>query len=174
MILWNYSQGSALRLTPATILKGILVEIEFSLPGSKNNFLYEIAAAVLVVALFGLGWLGWAVTRAGADGSAQVLTWADYQLGKAEKVYMTERQTLRDDTNTLTGLLAQEKLPSPVAVQVAANRILEHTGSGAAELSNARAALSDAALTVRDWAVGTTDKNTAIQAVQAAVSLLSE
>jgi hypothetical protein len=150
------------------------VEFEFNLPGSKSNFLYEMAAAMLVVSLLGLGWLGWAVTRTGTDGSAQVLTWSDYQLGKAEKAYLTERQTLRDDTDTLTALLSQQKLPSPVAVQVAANRILDHTSSGVAELADARAALGEAALTVRDWAVGTADKNTAIQALQAAISLLSE
>ena len=155
-------------------MKGTFVEFEFNLPGSKNNFLYEMAAAILVVVLLGLGCLGWAVTRTGADGTAQVLTWSDYQLGKAEKAYIAERQTLRDDTNTLTALLSQNKLPSPVAVQVAANRILDHASSGVAELADARAALGEAALTVRDWAVGTADKNTAIQAVQTAVSLLSE
>jgi hypothetical protein len=148
------------------------VEIELSL--GKNSYLREMAAAILVVVLIGLGWLGWTVTRIGAEGRAEVLTWADYQLGKAEKAYQAERETLRDDADTLTGLLSQTNSPSPVAVQVTANRILEHTSNGVSELSDARLALSSAAVAVRDWAVGTADKNAAIQAVQSAISLLSE
>jgi hypothetical protein len=153
-------------------LKGDFVEIELSL--GKNSYWREMAAAILVVSLFGLGWLGWIVTRAGTEGHAQVLTWADYQLGKAEKAYQTERETLRDDANTLTGLLSQPTSPSPVAVQVTANRILEHTSNGVTELTDARTTLGSAAIAVRDWAVGTVDKNAAIQAVQSAISLLSE
>ena len=148
------------------------MEIELSL--GKNSYWREMAAALLVVWLLGLGWLGWTVTRVGADGSAQVLTWADYQLGKAEKAYQVERETLRGDADLLTGLLSQSNSPSPVAVQVTANRILEHASAGVSELSDARLALGNAAVVVRDWAVGTADKNTAIQAVQAAISLLAE
>ncbi|MCX6067120.1 MAG: hypothetical protein NT121_15420 [Chloroflexi bacterium] len=61
-----------------------------------------------------------------------------------------------------------------MAVQVTANRILEHASAGVSELSDARLALGNAAVVVRDWAVGTADKNTAVQAVQAAISLLAE
>ena len=148
------------------------MEIELSL--GKNSYWREMAAAFLVVLLLGLGWLGWTVTRIGPDGSAQVLTWTDYQLGKAEKAYQAERETLRGDADILTGLLSQPTSPSPVAVQVTANRILEHTSTGVSELTDARLALGDAAVVVRDWAVGTADKNTAVQAVQSAISLLSE
>ena len=148
------------------------MEIELSL--GKTSYLREIATAILVLSLAGLGWLGSMVTRTGADGSAQVLTWSDYQLGKAEKAYQAERQTLREDADSLTALLSQEHMPSPVAVQVAANRILEHTASGVAELADARAALGNAAIDVRDWSVGTVDKNIAIQSMQSVISLLSE
>lgn len=148
------------------------MEIELSL--GKNSYWREMAVAILVVLLLGLGWLGWSVTRVGADGSAQVLTWADYQLGKAEKAYQAERETLRGDADLLTGLLSQSNAPSPVAVQVTANRILEHASAGVSELSDARLALGNAAIVVRDWAVGTADKNTAVQAVQSAISLLAE
>ena len=148
------------------------MEIELSL--GKNSYWREMAAAILVVLLLCLGWLGWTVTHVEADGSAQVLTWTDYQLGKAEKAYQVERETLRGDADTLTGLLSKSTSPSPVAVQVTANRILEHTSAGVSELTDARAALGTAAIVVRDWAVGTADKNAALQAVQSAISLLSE
>ena len=148
------------------------MEIELSL--GKNSYWREMAAAFLVILLLGLGWLGWSITRVGADGSAQVLTWTDYQLGKAEKAYQAERETLRGDADTLTGLLSQPTSPSPVAVQVTANRILEHTATGVSELTDARTALGSAAVVVRDWAVGTADKYAAAQAVQSAISLLSE
>jgi len=148
------------------------VEIELSL--GKTSYLREVAIAILVLSLASLGWLGSIVTRIGTDGSAQLLTWSDYQLGKAEKAYQAERQTLREDADRLTALLSQEHVPSPVAVQVAANRILEHTASGVAELADARAALGNAALDVRDWSAGTVDKNTAIQSMQSVISLLSE
>ena len=65
-------------------------------------------------------------------------------------------------------------MPSPVAVQVAANRVLEHAASGVAELADARAALGNAAIDVRDWSVGTVDKSIAIQSMQSVISLLSE
>jgi hypothetical protein len=148
------------------------VEIELSL--GKTNYLREIIIAILVLSLAGLGWLGSVVTRTGPDGSAQVLTWSDYQLGKAEKAYQVERQTLREDADTLTAMLSQKDMPGPVAVQVTANRILEHASSGVAELADARTALGNAAIAVCDWSVGTVDKNTATQAMQSAISLLSE
>ncbi len=148
------------------------MEIELSL--GKNSYWREMAAALLVVCLLGLGWLGWSVTRFGTDGSAQILNWSDYQLGKAEKAYQAERETLRADADMLTGLLSQSTSPSPVAVQVTANRILEHSASGVSELADARLALGAAAVVVRNWAVGSVDRNTAIQALQTAVSLLSE
>ena len=60
------------------------MEIELSL--GKSSYLREIATAVLVLSLVGLGWLGSVVTRTGVDGSAQVLTWSDYQLGKLRRL----------------------------------------------------------------------------------------
>lgn len=148
------------------------MEIELSL--GRANYLREISLALFLLSLMGMGWLGRSVTQAGSDGNAQILTWSNYQLGKAENAYLEERKILREDADTLMKMLGQENIPGPVAVQVAANRIIDHSNSGVTELSAARKALTNAAVTVRDWSVGLVDKNTAIQSVQAAVSLLEE
>ena len=148
------------------------MEIESRL--GKNSYWREAAIALSLATLILLGCLGWVVTQVAQDGNGQILTWSDYQLGKAERAYQNERAILRTDADTHIGFLAENSLSNPVAVQVVVNRIRDHTSTGVNELTGTRTSLSDAALTVRDWSIGTIGKNTAIQAVQNAVSLLSE
>lgn len=148
------------------------MEIEWNL--GKTNYWREMTIVIIVLILSALGILGWAVTDKQGDGSAQLLTWSDYQIDKAERIYQNERRLLREDANMLSNILDKSETANPVIVQVAVNRIQDHASTGVDELTEARNKLSAAALSVRNWSIGLVDKNSAIQAVQNAVELLSE
>lgn len=148
------------------------MEIEWNL--GKTNYWREMTIVIIVLILSALGILGWAVTDKQGDGSAQLLTWSGYQIDKAERIYQNERRLLREDANMLSNILDKSETANPVIVQVAVNRIQDHASTGVDELTEARNKLSAAALSVRNWSIGLVDKNSAIQAVQNAVELLSE
>ena len=146
--------------------------MEFELDFRKNEeTLWLAALIVLVVAvIFGLAQIGCQVTPVDASGEASLLGWSDWRLLQAERVYLDEMASLRVDATELVALLERE--PNPVAAQLLADRIARRTASGDASLATARLALSAAAISVRSWAAGTLDRDSAILSVQDALALL--
>ena len=122
------------------------MEIESRL--GKNSYWREAAIALSLATLILLGCLGGAVTRVAQDGNGQILTWSDYQLGKAERAYQNERAILRTDADTPIGFLAENSLSNPVAVKVVVNRIRDHT-STAFQMRHSPSAIGRLALLAR-------------------------
>ena len=147
------------------------IEVDF---GKGSSYWREVLVAVILVTLVALGVLGWGVSKTDANGQAQILTWTDYQISKAEKAYLAELAVLRTDTDELAQLLAQTPEPSPAAVQIKVNQVLADTVSGTPELAAARADLAATAGTVRDWSIGSVEKDQAILSIQALTQLLAE
>jgi hypothetical protein len=146
------------------------LELDF---GKGSSYWREVLVAVILVTLIALGVLGWSISKNDANGQAQILTWTDYQVSKAEKVYLAELEILRADTEALAQLLAQSPEPSPAAVQIKVNQILADASSGTPELTEARAALANAAGLVRDWSIGSVEKDQAILSIQTLTQLLA-
>ena len=146
--------------------------MEFELDFRKNEeTLWLAALIVLIVAvIFGLAQIGRQVTRVDASGEASLLGWSDWRLLQAERAYADEMASLRVDATQLVAMLERE--PNPVAAQLLADRIARRTASGDASLATARLALATAAISVRNWAAGTLDRDSAILAVQEALALL--
>ena len=146
--------------------------MEFELDFRKNEETIWLAALVvlIVAAVFGLAQVGRQVTRVNASGEALLLNWSDWRLLQAERAYADEMASLRVDATELAAMLERE--PNPVAAQLLADRIARHTASGDASLAAARLALSNAAISVRSWAAGTLDRDSAILSVQEALTLL--
>ena len=146
--------------------------MEFELDFRKNEeTLWLAALIVLIVAvIFGLAQIGRQVTRVDASGEASLLGWSDWRLLQAERAYADEMASLRVDATELVAMLERE--PNPVAAQLLADRIARRTASGDASLATARLALATAAISVRNWAAGTLDRDSAILAVQEALALL--
>ena len=146
--------------------------MEFELDFRKNEeTLWLAALIVLIVAvIFGLAQIGRQVTRVDASGEASLLGWSDWRLLQAERAYADEMASLRVDATELVAMLERE--PNPVAAQLLADRIARRTAGGDASLATARLALSNAAVSVRSWAAGTLDRDSAILSVQEALALL--
>ena len=146
--------------------------MEFELDFRKNEeTLWLAALIVLIVAvIFGLAQIGRQVTPVNANREASLLGWSDWRLLQAERVYLDEMASLRVDATELVAMLERE--PNPVAAQLLADRIARHTAGGDASLATARLALSNAAISVRSWAAGTLDRDSAILSVQEALVLL--
>jgi len=146
--------------------------VEFELDFRKNEETIWLAALVvlIVAAVFGLAQVGRRVTRVDASGEASLLGWSDWRLLQAERAYADEMASLRVDATQLAAMLERE--PNPVAAQLLADRIARRTASGDASLAAARLALSNAAISVRSWAAGTLDRDSAILSVQDALALL--
>lgn len=146
--------------------------MEFELDFRKNEETLWLVAliALLVAALFGLAQIGRNVTPVDTAGNSTLLSWPDWQLLKAERVYADEMAKLRGDVAELAAMLERE--PNPVAAQLLADRIARRTASGDPSLATARIAVANAALSVRNWASGTLDRDRAILAVQEALTLL--
>lgn len=147
--------------------------MEFELDLRKNEGTIWLAALALLVfvILFGLAQIGRNVTPVDAAGNSTLLGWPDWQLFKAERIYASEKEILRGDVTELVAMLDQQN-PNPVAAQLLADRISRHATGGDPSLATARLAISTAALSVRNWAVGTLDRDSAILAVQDALALL--
>jgi hypothetical protein len=146
--------------------------MEFELDFRKNEETLWLAAliALFIAAIFGLAQIGRNVTPVDAAGNSALLGWPDWQLLKAERVYADEMASLRVDVAELAAMLERE--PNPVAAQLLADRITRRTASGDPSLATARIAVSNAALSVRNWASGTLDRDRAILAVQEALAFL--
>jgi hypothetical protein len=123
-----------------------------------------------LLALLGLAALGRSYTVTTKAGSAEVLSWEDWQLAKAQKHFGSERNILRADADSLAILL--DRAPDPVAAQLLAGRIGQHTSAGVSVLLPARTALLQAAQDVVSWSAGALDRDTAVASLQAAVVLL--
>jgi hypothetical protein len=128
--------------------------------------IYGILVLVALLSLLGLGALGKPITPVTTDGNARLLTWDDWQLFKAEREYVAEREILRTDDDALAALLNQA--PDPVAAQILAERISQHTADGEPVLLSARSALQQAAQDVASWSAGVLDRDTAVASLQAA------
>jgi hypothetical protein len=146
------------------------MEIEFSAPEGQNFYL--VIVAVLLLLVTGLGWLGYGVTRVGPDGRAVVMTWTDYRVIQAEKVYIAERAELRSAVEEIAQLL--NKNASPVEAQIHLIRIEKSTGDGLPELAEARAAVFQATDAVRAYSLGKISRDEAAGAINHAAELLAE
>ncbi|GIV67094.1 MAG: hypothetical protein KatS3mg047_1487 [Bellilinea sp.] len=127
-----------------------------------------VAAIVAVIALILLGVLGWLFTPEGG----KVLTYAEWQIHKAERAY---RQELRDLQKTCEEMAALLDRPlDPLRVQVAADRILnEMAKGGQAVLQPQREAVAAAAQALRNWAMGDS-RERAVEAVAEASRRVAE
>ena len=134
-----------------------------------SKTLYATLALVGLLALMGLAALGKSFTPTDT-GEVRLLSWSDWQLAKAEQRFETEREILRSDADTLTDLL--NKAPDPVAAQLFAQRVGQHTVDGEDALLPARTALLQAARDTASWSAGALDRDTAIASLQAAIVLL--
>lgn len=140
------------------------MEIEFD----SKRWNPAVALLILLVASIGLGALGRAITPEGD----RLLAWSDWQVLRARQAYRAELAQLRLDAEALAGLL--NLAPDPVRAQMLADQVLNHTAEGQDALAAQRLAISDAALYVRDWAVGTADYATAQEALSYAFQVLQE
>jgi len=135
-----------------------------------RSTVYGSLVCLALLSLVGLGALGKLYTPVNAMGDVRLLTWDDWQLLKAERQYGAEREVLGSDAEALATLLDQN--PDPVAAQMLAQRITQHTASGQAALQTARTALLQAAQDVASWTSGALDRDTAVASLQAATDLL--
>ena len=129
-----------------------------------------VTILLVIVLLFGLGAIGKPVTPYLSDGTARVMTWQDWHIIKAEKAYVIEIESLRGDADALIATL--DANPDPVRTQLLVDEILRNTSDGVDALGMARLALAEAALSVRDWSTGILDRDSAVAALQIAVTLL--
>ncbi len=148
------------------------MEIEFDLRGERLTIWRMIAVAMMIAALIGLGAIGARMTPLTADNSPKLLSWQDWRLLQAERVYQAELAVLQQDAAQLANMLEQR--PSPVVAQILAERITKHAETGDASLAAARESLLAAALDVRDWSAGTLDRDRAVESVEETFSLLGQ
>lgn len=145
--------------------------MELELDFCDNTQCWQVATVVAVIlALVGLAAIGGNVTPLNADGFPKVMSWSDWRLIQAEKIYYIELEVLQADAGQLADML--DSHPSPVAAQILTERISKHTASGDPSLAAAREALMVSALNVRDWAAGTLDRDTAVESLQTTYAFL--
>ena len=143
-------------------------EIDFR---KHDDELWLLAVSALVIAaLIGMAQIGRGVTPLDQAGNPQLLSWPDWRLLQAERQHSAELSNLRSDASQLAAML--DARPDPVVAQLLAEAIARDTRSGDPSLADARQALLNAALDVRDWTTGTLDRDTAVQSVQTAFTLL--
>ncbi|GAP12203.1 hypothetical protein BECAL_03407 [Bellilinea caldifistulae] len=127
-----------------------------------------VAAIVAVNVLILLGVLGWLFTPEGG----KVLTYAEWQIHKAERAYRQELRDLQKTCEEMAALL--DKPLDPLRVQVAADRILnEMAKGGQAVLQPQREAVAAAAQALRNWAMGDS-RERAVEAVAEASRRVAE
>ena len=144
------------------------MELELDFREDQATWYVGIFFAVLIMA-FGLAKIGQPVTP--YDGStARILTWSDWTLLKAEKVYVAELEVLRADVDQLADAI--ESASNPIQVSLLVDRVLKDTNEGTPTLEVARLAVAQAALDVRSWSTGILDRDSAIASLETAISLL--
>jgi hypothetical protein len=125
-----------------------------------------IALASLLV-LVALGWLGHAYLPC-AD---RLLTLPEWQVLKASRAYQKELQQLQERADSLVELINAR--PDPVRAQLLAENVTRQASRGQPALAYPRQKLTLAAQAVSDWSMGALDRESARQALQAAIQALS-
>jgi len=131
-----------------------------------ENSAWWIVGVFAVILLFGLGALGKSVTPY-YGGQAAVLSLSEYQVMRAQRAYDLELSQMQQDLDELVDLINNR--PNAVLAQMAAERIEIAYADGEPALYVQRQLLIDAGYWVRDWAVGVTDRDTALEYLQAAL-----
>ncbi len=146
--------------------------MEIELTGLKKIFLQRtgLAALLLLPLALCLGWLGSHFTPADPAGYPLVLSWSEWQVIQAKRVYAAELGTLRREAANLGSLLDHE--PDPVRAQITAERIARTFGRGQPALTYQRGLLVAAAQAIQDWSVGALPLEQARAAMQSAVRAL--
>jgi hypothetical protein len=167
-----YPSRVAFILCPSILhLSSFPMYIEFNFRKNEDA-LWLVAFALLVIAaLVGMAQIGRNVTPMDS-GSPRLLGWSDWQLLQAQRAYARELSILRTDAMQLSQALDQQT--NPVLTQFLIKQIAQHTKEGDPSLANARLALENAALNVRDWSSGTLDRDTAILSIQNLLPLLQQ
>ncbi|MBI1793401.1 MAG: hypothetical protein HYR70_04330 [Chloroflexi bacterium] len=147
-----------------------MFEFEIDFQKDKGVIWATVLIGILIAVIIGMAQIGRGVTPVDDAGSPRVLSWSDWRLLQAERAYAEELSVLRGDAVQLVTMLQQRQ--NPVAAQLLVNAIARHTSSGDPSLANARSALANASLNVRDWASGVLDRNAAIQSIQETLALL--
>jgi hypothetical protein len=132
-----------------------------------SDYRWPLVALAVILLLAGLGWLGYAYTPAGD----KPLTWSEWQVLKARSAYLDELGKLQAAADTLAALLNAQ--PDPVRAQLAAESILRLASEGQPALQYQREKLTLAAQAISDWAVGALDRETARQALEESIRVLS-
>jgi len=132
---------------------------------SRHPWLLISLFVFLLLAI--LGWLGYVYLPAGD----RALTRSEWLVLKANHTYLKELGKLQLAAETLTGLLNGQ--PDPVRAQLAVESIQRLTSEGQPALLYPREKLALAAQSVKDWAVGALDRETALQALAIAIQVLS-
>ncbi len=146
--------------------------MEFELDFREDKTAWYVGAFITIaLLLFGLGKIGKPLTPYMGD-TASVMSWSDWTLHKAEKVYNTERAALRKNVELLAQVL--ETKSNPVQVSILVKQIGKDVAEGTPALASARSAVAVAALDVGDWSIGILERERAIQSLEIAVALLSE
>lgn len=144
-------------------------EIEFNFRKNEDALWLLVFAVLIIAALVGMAQIGQYATPIEND-TPQLLRWSDWQMLQAQGRYTQELTFLRTYAMDLAQVLEQQ--PNPVSTQFLVEQIMRETKEGDPSLANARLAVANAALNVRDWSTGTLDRDTAIQSVQALQPLL--
>jgi hypothetical protein len=137
------------------------MELDFS------RHLWLLISMVVILLLAILGWVGYAYLPAGD----RLLTYSEWQVLKANHTYENELGKLQGAAETLAELLNAQ--PDPVRTQMAVESILRLTSKGHPALAYPRDKVALAAQSVRDWAVGAQDRETALQALIEMIQVLS-
>ncbi len=147
------------------------MEIELDL---KNANVSWLAIGAMILVIVALGIVGYQVTENG-----RLLTWDDWQIRKIRRVYQAEVQVLQTAVASLAVEVNRDEV-DPLRAQIVAERVartLERSVTLSA-LSAPRQVVENAALSVRNWALGGARENAtqaldqAIQAVEQARSRL--
>ncbi len=148
------------------------MELEINIRKDEEAYWWTaLVLAILAVVVF-LGWIGSGVTSMDQSGNPRVLSWSDWKFIEAEREHAKELSILQDDASQLA-LALEAQHADPVAAQFLVNTIAQHAkNANDPSLTDAREALQNASLDVRDWASGALDRNSAIQSLQQAMALL--
>ena len=117
--------------------------------------------------LVGVGWLGHDYLPSGD----RLLTLSEWQVLKASRVYRKEVGQLRTSVESLAELINTR--PDPVRAQLLTENVVRMASRGQPALAYPREKLTLAAQAVSDWSVGAIDRESARQALQAAIQALS-
>ncbi len=132
-----------------------------------SDYRWPLIALAALLLLAALGWLGYTYTPA----EEKPLTWSEWQVFKARSAYLDELGKLQGAAESLAGLL--DSMPDPVRAQIIAGSIQRQASQGQPALLYQREKLALAAQAVSDWAVGALDRDSARQALEDVLRVLS-